>query len=163
MNDATQRLIDRYKETRDEVWLTQAALNCIHSDEPIPDGIIWYINDVLLKREKKVSIGLKKRDTINRNERYIREVRDLVFLTGVDPEDACHRVSKVNKPLHGHEEEAPAASYLLKLWNHRATRWKSDPALKVPYQWAIEWFGEYCKPDHGIEGTTLQIKRELFE
>ena len=79
MNDATQRLIDRFKETRDEVWLTQAALNCIHSDEPLPDGIVWYINDVLLRREKKLSSQLKKRDTINRRDWYIREVRDLIY------------------------------------------------------------------------------------
>lgn len=172
MNEATQRLIDRFKETRNEIWLTQAALNCIHSDEPLPDGITWYIHELLLRREKELHIDLKKRDTINHNEWYIREVRDLIFLTGAKAKDACHRVSNVNTLLHGSREKVPAAGTLQKLWDHRDERWKKDPVIKASYEWAVNWFGEYCKPEHGIylktkdglakDKVTLEIKRDLF-
>ena len=173
--------IDRWKKTGDEVWLTQAALHCFENRKPIPPDIRIYIRGVLMEREEQVSRPAKKHATKQWQEWYIREVRDLIFLTGANPEDACHRVSNANTRFYGNKEKVPAPATLYKLWNNRfskkkgyhcAEQWKRDPILKVSYEWAVDWFGEYCKPEYGIylktkvgltEPVELTINRKLFE
>lgn len=181
LDETAQKLIDCWKDTREEVWLTRAALHCFESRQPIPPGIRAYIRKLLLDREKQVSKPLKKQHTKHRNEWFIREVRDLIFLTGANAEDACHRVSNVCTLSYGDRDKVPSGPYLYRLWNNRyskeinynsAEHWEKDPALNVSYVWALNWFGEYCKPEHGIylktkdglsDKVTLEIKRELFE
>jgi len=172
-------LIDRWKNTGEKVWLTQAALHFIDSREPLPPGIRAYIRHVLIEKEKQESP--KKYNTKRRDEWYIREVRDLIFLTGANSEDACHRVSNVNTRFYGNNESVPAPGTLYKLWNNRfstkmgyhcAEQWKRNPHLKLSYEWAVTWFGEYCKPEYGIclktkhglaDPVELTINRKLFK
>ena len=164
--------LEVYEETKDDFWLAEAAHICLIIGMPLPAILRGYLitltGDVINAKGTRASQGPH---TFMKHDKYLETMRELIFLTGTTPEDAAVRI--INAVIiAGEDDNAPEDSTLLNWWYNRPERYKLPTSIHdLPYdsyEQAVERHGPFCSAEasgiaKNIKGSTLEIKKELFD
>lgn len=148
-----KQFIEFYQDSKNEYWLARAAQDCLRNNWDIPDIVKSYLLVLTMRTATSSKRGRQKAETQFHKEWYLREMRDLMFLTGITIEKAADLISElIEENLE--DDEVPTDKTLIQWWKERPDRFNNEPIYKLTPEQAEARISEYI----GIDSTLKLIQ-----